>query len=231
MKYILFFFLLIGISACHAQQNSQTKVAADDFEKAISVDNPQILDVRTMTEFKSGHLKNSLQADWNNKSQFNERIKHIDKLKPVYIYCLSGFRSEQAADYMRKNGYKNVVELNGGISAWKRADKPIAEAVNEKQYSLKEFKSMIPADKIVLVDFGAPWCPPCVKMEPILKDLQADKDLSFQLLKIDAGVHTEIMKSLNIESIPVFIVYENGKEKWRMEGIATKEELKAQIKL
>ncbi len=230
MKQIFFLFLLINLVSCQAQQNSEKKINIDDFENAVSAENIQVLDVRTITEYKSGHLKNALQADWTNKDQFNERVKHIDKSKPVYIYCLSGPRSAQAAELMRKEGYKNVVEMNGGISAWKRRGKPVINEVNEKQYSIEEYKSMIPSDKIVLVDFGAAWCPPCVKMEPILKEIQADKTLDFIFVKIDAGIHTEIMKTLNVESIPTFIVYKKGKEQWRMEGIVSGEELKNQLK-
>ena len=56
-----------------------------------------------------------------------------------------------------------------------------------------------------------------------------NKGLDLKLLKIDAGVHTNVMKELNIEPIPVFIVYKNGIETWRKQGIVSKEELIAQL--
>jgi rhodanese-related sulfurtransferase len=92
-----------------------------------------VLDVRKATEFKNGHLKNALQADWTNKQQFFERIKYVDKDRPVYIYCLAGGRSAAAAAWMRENGFTKVVELSGGINAWKNAGKPVEGNTNVKQ--------------------------------------------------------------------------------------------------
>ncbi len=230
MRNVFFLLLFSGFISCQGQADSSAKVNADDFGKGINNKNVQVLDVRTAGEFKTGHIKNALQADWNNKEQFNERIKFVDKDKPVYIYCLAGGRSAAAADWMRKNGYTNVVELTGGINAWKKADKPLEGIAEEKQMTIEEYWATIPADKTVLVDFGAMWCPPCVKMEPILDELQQTKDLNFQLVKIDGGVHTDVMGTLNIEPIPFFIIYKNGKESWRKQGMVTKEELLTLLK-
>jgi rhodanese-related sulfurtransferase len=230
MRNVFFLLLFSGFISCNGQADSPMKVNADDFSKGINGKNVQVLDVRTAGEFKTGHIKNALQADWNNKDQFNERIKFVDKDKPVYIYCLAGGRSAAAADWMRKNGYNNVVELTGGINAWKKADKPLEGIVEEKQMTMEEYWAKIATDKTTLVDFGAKWCPPCVKMEPILDELQQTKDLNFQLVKIDGGVHTDVMNALNIEPIPFFIIYKNGKEVWRKQGMVAKEELLAHLK-
>lgn len=79
----------------------------------------------------------------------------MDKDKPVYIYCLAGSRSAAAADWMRKNGFKNVVKLTGGMNAWKKAGKPVVGASTEKQMTIEQYWSKIPGNKTVLVDFGA----------------------------------------------------------------------------
>lgn len=230
MRNVFFLLLFSGFVSCKGQSDSSIKVNADDFSRDINSKNVQVLDVRTAGEFKTGHIKNALQADWNNKEQFNERIKFVDKDKPVYVYCLAGGRSAAAADWMRKNGYTNVVELTGGINAWKKADKPLEGVAEEKQMTIEAYWAKIPTDKTVLIDFGAQWCPPCVKMEPILDELQQAKDLNFLLVKIDGGVHTDVMNTLNIEPIPFFIIYKNGKETWRKQGMVTKEELLTLLK-
>ena len=63
-----FLFSTIIIS-CTAQ--TKTTLTADEFEKEITTKgNIQILDVRTPKEFFSGHIKNALQADWNDKTEF-----------------------------------------------------------------------------------------------------------------------------------------------------------------
>jgi rhodanese-related sulfurtransferase len=178
----------------------------------------QVLDVRTAGEYQSGHLKDAFLADWNNETEFRERIKSLDKNKPVYTYCLSGARSGAAAQWMNKNGF-TAYNLNGGIVAWKKADKPVEQVMLAKQITMQEYMALIPTDKTVLVDFGAVWCPPCKKMAPVLDTLVKTHGSSFELIKIDGGDQTAISKLLNVEGFPTFILYKGGKEIWRKEGI------------
>ncbi len=229
MKNVWFGLLLFSMESCHGQQDSSRKLGPDAFEKGISKTDIQVLDVRTSGEYQSGHIKNSLLADWNDKQQFNERIQYVDKNKPVYIYCLAGGRSAAAAEWMRQNGFNTVLELLGGMNAWKKENKPVEGMSNEPQMSIEQYWAKIPKDKTTLVDFGAAWCPPCVKMAPVIDELESIKDLNFLLVKIDAGIHSDIQKALHIEPIPVFIIYKEGKEVWRKQGIVSKEELLAQL--
>jgi rhodanese-related sulfurtransferase len=218
-------FILFG---CNAQTKTGS-ANAEEFEKGIAEKNIQVLDVRTAGEYNSGHIKKALLADWNNTEQFTERIKYVDKNKPVYVYCLAGGRSAAAADWMKKNGFSTVINLEGGINAWKRNNKPLEGVSNEKQFTLEEYKAMIPADSVVLVDFGAAWCPPCVKMEPVLQELIKEKGTAFKFVRIDGGLHTDVMKAMNVEALPVFIIYKNGKEIWRKQGVAEKQEFLQQL--
>ncbi len=229
MTNVYFLFLFFAFTSCQAQQDLVTKMKPDEFEKAISGSNTQVLDVRTAGEFKTGHIKNTLQADWTQKDQFVDRIQYINKDKPVYIYCLAGGRSSAAAEWMRNNGFTNVVELIGGMNAWKTAAKPLEANSNEPQMTIEQYWARIPKNKTTLVDFGASWCPPCIKMSPIIDELESTKDLNFLLVKMDASLHTDVMKALNIEPIPVFIIYKKGKEVWRKQGVISKEELLAQL--
>jgi rhodanese-related sulfurtransferase len=230
MKNVLCSILLFSMIACKAQPESNQKLGPDAFEKGISQSGIQVLDVRTAGEFQGGHIKNALLADWNDKTQFNERVKYVDKDKPVYIYCLAGGRSAAAADWMRQNGFTSVLELLGGMNAWKKESKPVEGMSNEPQMTIEQYWAKIPKNKTTLVDFGASWCPPCIKMAPVIDELESTKDLNFLLVKVDAGIHTDIQKALNIEPIPVFIIYKEGKEFWRKQGVVSKEELLAQLK-
>ncbi|HMK25102.1 MAG TPA: rhodanese-like domain-containing protein [Chitinophagaceae bacterium] len=230
MKNVWFCVLLFSTFSSQGQQDSSRKIGPDKFEKGISKQGIQVLDVRTSGEYQGGHIKNALLADWNDKNQFNDRIKYVDKDKPVYIYCAVGGRSSAAAAWMRENGFANVLELNGGFNEWKKERKPVEGMSNEPQMTIEQYWAKIPKDKTTLVDFGASWCPPCVKMAPVIDELETVKDLNFLLVKIDAGLHTDIQKALNIEPIPVFIIYKDGKEIWRKQGVVSKEELLAQLK-
>lgn len=213
--------------SCSAQQ--KTAMNADEFEKGIQQQNIQLLDVRTAGEFQNGHIQHALQANWNNKTEFTERVKHIDKDKPVYVYCLAGGRSAAAAAWLRENGYKEVYDLAGGMNAWRAASKPVEGVSQEKQLTLADFQAMVPATGICLVDVGAKWCPPCVKLEPVLKEIETELAGKVKLVRIDAGTQAGLMKELGVTGLPGLLVYKNGQQTWKHEGIATKDELLKQL--
>jgi rhodanese-related sulfurtransferase len=214
---------------CSSQLLAQV-VDVNTFEKQMTAPDVQLLDARTGGEFKNGHLPKALQADWTRKDEFKDRVKHLDKQKPVYIYCLSGGRSGEAAKWMRENGFTNVVEMQGGVNAWKRANKSLEQASAVKGMSLEDFSKLLGASEIVLVDVGAAWCPPCKKMEPsIEKFLSQNKDV--KLLKVDGGNDNAVMESINASVLPTLVLYKNGKEFWRKEGISTVEEMKAGLSM
>jgi rhodanese-related sulfurtransferase len=199
------------------------------FSAGIEKTNVQVLDVRTLEEYNSGHISGSLLADWAQREQFNERVKSLDKSKPVYTYCLSGGRSRAAAAQLRQAGFKEVYNLEGGIVAWKRAAHPVEGVVRGKQMTLDEYRSLVSTDQTVLVDFGAVWCPPCRKMEPVLKDLVQSNGSAFKLVAIDGGVQEDLAKQLHADAFPTFIIYKGGKEVWRRQGVVSKEELLKQL--
>jgi thioredoxin len=229
MKKIITFFSFSFLIACSSPAQQNNSVNSEQFEKGMSAEGVQLLDVRTAGEFNSGHLKGALQANYNNDKEFKERVAALDKTKPVYVYCLSGGRSSAAADWMRANGFVNVVNLKGGIAAWKNANKPVEGKSDAPQMSDAEYRQQLVSDKPVLVDFGAAWCPPCKKMEPVIATLAQEQGEKMKLVKIDAAVHTNLMQQYKVDALPVFIVYKNGKEVWRKQGICTKEELAAAL--
>jgi len=232
MKHTTNFFLTTFISllifSCSAQ--TKTSLSADEFEKAISTkDSVQVLDVRTPAEYNSGHIANALQADWNDPAEFNRRVAFVDKNKPVYVYCLAGGRSAAAATQLRQAGYENVYELKGGMNAWKAANKSVQGKTTAKQMSLDAFQQTVTGSKTVLVDFGAEWCPPCKKMEPVMKSLQQDHAGKFTLLNVDGGNDQDIMQQYKVTALPVFIIFKDGKQVWRKDGIATEQEIAAHL--
>ncbi|MFZ1530066.1 MAG: thioredoxin domain-containing protein [Ferruginibacter sp.] len=227
-KIIVALAVCLLIISCQAQNNPST-LPANDFEKAINNPNVQVLDVRTAAEYNSGHLKKSLQADWYNQQQFKERTNSMDKSKPVYVYCLTGIRSAAAVKQLKQNGFNNVQDLKDGLTAWKLAKKPVEGAAKVKQITLAEYNAQVNSTKPVLVDFGAEWCPPCKKMEPVIAQLKNEAADKYKVVNVDGATQIDIQKQLKIEAFPVFIVYKNGKEVWRKQGIVTLEEIKSKL--
>ncbi len=232
MKYTLYSILPLLISMLLINCNAQTKTSltADEFEMQVNnKDSIQLLDVRTPGEYYSGHIKNALQADWNDPKEFDRRIAYVDKDKPVYVYCLAGGRSAAAAVKMRNMGYKNVYELKGGINAWKAGNKTLEGKTTALQMSIEAFNKSINSSHEVLVDFGAAWCPPCKLMEPVLKNIQVKNPGKFSLLKVDGGNDEDIMQQYKVTALPVFIIFRDGKPVWRKDGIVDEKELTEQL--
>lgn len=225
----LLFALMIMLSSCDGIAQEKLSITVAEFDAKWKSGTYQLLDVRTAGEYKGSHLKNALQADWLNKQQFEERTKYLDKSKPVLVYCASGVRSEQAAKWLLKQGFVEVFNLKGGTSAWQMEGKELENAMAVQQMTVSAFQQKIALQGFVLVDVGAEWCPPCKKMEPILTQLQEALPGKYQLLKVDGGTDIEVMKSIKANVLPTFIIYRDGKEIWRKEGIVDFETLKSKL--
>ncbi len=230
LAYCLFVFLF-GIASCDGNAQAKLSVEVASFDEKLQTGQFQLLDVRTAGEYKSGHLTNALQADWLNKQQFEERTKHLDRSKPLLVYCASGVRSEQAAKWLLQQGFKEVYNLKGGTSAWQLAGKKLEAAEATKQMEVADFEQKIKVSGFVLVDVGAEWCPPCKKMEPVLAQLKQELGNQYQLVNVDGGADIDVMKATKASVLPTFILYKDGKEVWRKEGIVEIEQFKAALKL
>ncbi|GAU79954.1 rhodanese-like domain-containing protein [Fusibacter sp. 3D3] len=77
----------------------------------------QFIDVRTQSEFKSNNIKGFRNMPLQSLSS---RAKEIDKEKPVVLMCASGHRSMQAAKILKRLGIVTIVNLSGGLSAYRR---------------------------------------------------------------------------------------------------------------
>lgn len=75
-----------------------------------------LLDVRTVDEYRQGHIEGSLNIPLQNIQTVKNTISDLDK--PIYVHCLSGARSAQAASALKSMGYTNVTNI-GGINAYR----------------------------------------------------------------------------------------------------------------
>ena len=72
----------------------------------------QLLDVRTPTEFRRGHIKNAKNVPLSEIGSYTPATKET-----LYVICHSGVRSKMAAKKLKKKGY-DVINVRGGMSAW-----------------------------------------------------------------------------------------------------------------
>src|SRR5215218_10214245 len=85
-------------------------VGVEEFEKLTKQPGNVILDVRTGTEFRSGHLKDAVLIDFMGKD-FDEKVKALDKSKTYLVHCQVGGRSAKACGKLDKVGFTNVINL------------------------------------------------------------------------------------------------------------------------
>ncbi len=209
--------------SCAQKPSMDLTVDAAKFSKAIAAPDAQILDVRTASEYQSGHIANALQANWLDPREFNNRTQYLDKSKTIYIYCQSGGRSASAQTALIQAGF-NVVNLEGGISNWRMQEMPIEGAGNKVQMRVVDFEKLIQSNEYVLVEIGALWCPPCRKMQPVVDGLKQSPPKPFYFLAVDGGQDMEVMKSVKADDLPTFILYKSGIEVWRKVGVTPKED-------
>lgn len=84
-----------------------------------------LVDVRTPAEYAAGHLANAMNIDMQ-ASDFLDRVRALDRSASYALYCRSDHRSGLAAEQMAAIGFTKVVDLDGGITAWTAAGKPVA---------------------------------------------------------------------------------------------------------
>ena len=224
----LFLMASFLMSCAQTSNNAAQVLSAAAFKEAITAKNIQVLDVRTAAEFNAGHIQNALQANWLDQKEFANRTQHLDKNLTVYVYCQVGARSASAQAALEAKGY-NVINLEGGLSSWKMNGFPVEGTVNKAQMSVEDLNTTTSSNKIVLVEIGGDWCPPCRKMLPVLEKLKQKPAAPFYFLKVDGANDIDVMKSLNAEGLPTFILFKNGKETWRHEGLVTLEEFNAAL--
>lgn len=80
-----------------------------------------LVDVREPHEHAAGHLPNSIHIPMQ---QIPKRLAEIPHGNDVVVYCRSGGRSANAAEFMRHNGFDRVLNLRGGMMAWSREIDP-----------------------------------------------------------------------------------------------------------
>jgi rhodanese-related sulfurtransferase len=76
-----------------------------------------ILDVRTMNEYKSGHIKGSNIMP---VSEIASRINELEKFrgKPILVHCASGGRSPKAVNVLLKNKFGPIYHMNHGLASF-----------------------------------------------------------------------------------------------------------------
>lgn len=75
-------------------------------------DNIVLLDVRTPSEYRQGHIAKAKNVPLNKIAAYKEKTD-----QRIYVICQSGMRSKQAAKQLKQKGY-DVINVKGGMNQW-----------------------------------------------------------------------------------------------------------------
>lgn len=118
--------VLIGVgllAGCSSGSGGAT-LSVDDFATLAAKDGVVLVDVRTPAEFAAGHLSGAQNIDVESPD-FSTQIGTLDKSATYAVYCRSGNRSATARKAMTDAGFTHVSDLEGGITAWSQAGRPV----------------------------------------------------------------------------------------------------------
>ena len=101
-----------------------TSLRPHEFQQAYkSEEKPLLVDVREFFEYKKSRLKNSVNMPSSGNLEF--AADTLNKERPLFLYCTSGFRSKRVAKYFYDKGFLKIYSLDGGINAWKKKGMPV----------------------------------------------------------------------------------------------------------
>ena len=233
-RSVLTFTLLLLLYSSACTQNTDTiQVSSAEFNHLISTSEGVLLDVRTQREFQNGHIEQAGQLNFY-ALDFRSRLLLLPKDKPIFLYCNTGYRSDRAADFLIKNGYTQVYNLQHGIMEWELADLPViidpnAQPDTDDQFSTKEFTELVQLDALVFIDFYAPWCGPCRQMMPMIDSLKVEYHERIQIVKVNADASKRLMRDLELISVPFMALYHKGNAVFEHSGMIGREELVAKL--
>ncbi len=76
-----------------------------------------VLDVRSKNEWNAGHIEG---AQWLMAGDLPKQLDQLPRDKTIHVICGTGYRSSISSSVLRRAGFKDVVNVAGGMTAWNR---------------------------------------------------------------------------------------------------------------
>jgi len=99
----------------------------------------------------------------------------------------------------------------------------LENSVNE--IDAKRLEQILQGQELVLIDFWAEWCGPCIMMNKPLRRL-AESENNCTIVKIDTVKHKEVAEKYNVKGLPTLLLIKGNKELKRYAGALSYQELK-----
>jgi thioredoxin 1 len=83
-------------------------------------------------------------------------------------------------------------------------------------------KEVVNAERPVLVDFGADWCPPCKAISPLVDSLAAEYEGKAIIAKLDVDANPQITSRYGVRNLPTLLIFKGGKPVDKIVGAVPK---------
>ena len=120
--------LFLGMLFCSNILAEVELIDSQELKKRIENSKEELilLDVRTLEEYQSGHIKNSINIPHD---QLILNINVLDQYRnqPIVVFCRSGRRAQLVIETLIENKFDQIVDLEGDILAWKTSGFPVVQ--------------------------------------------------------------------------------------------------------
>ena len=93
--------------------------------------------------------------------------------------------------------------------------------VTDDNFESEVIQSSVP----VLVDFWAPWCPPCRMLSPVVDEIASERGEAAKVAKVNVDDNPELARRFKVQSIPLLLFFKGGELKDQMLGATNKKTL------
>lgn len=115
INYAIFAGLILFLVWRMMPTKGVKQITTSELKNYLSKKDVQFIDVRTSGEFKANHISQFKNIPLH---QLAQKVGELSQDKEVVVICQSGMRSNKAGKLLKKSGFKSILNVKGGMSAW-----------------------------------------------------------------------------------------------------------------
>ncbi len=121
--WFVLIFAIIGVEIWNKRQRPQ-QISPQEVVNLLNQNAAKIIDIRTVQQFKQGHILNSKNTPWLTQDEKAFQVYQNDKL---VLVCQQGLQANNLAQKLKQSGFNEVCVLSGGLQAWQSAQLPMVK--------------------------------------------------------------------------------------------------------